>query len=128
VSFTPTAGPVAIIKIGTATIPGINWTLGIDPKIKDVSNFRDGRITAATLQDADLSFTVVWDQDAEPTATSGPNLRDGAVITAQLYTSSSAYFSVTAQVSHVEPALSGMEDVLMYSVQAKLNGSVTYPT
>ena len=67
-AFTPVAGSNAKIVFVTngsnSNWAAINWSLGIDPKAKDVSNFRDGRFRCKTLTDTTLTFTVIHDAAA----------------------------------------------------------------
>lgn len=131
---TPTAGPVAIIKTkggsesSAATKPAINWKLDIDPKAKDYSNFKDGRTRVKTLQDAILTFTLVYDNAANPFLSANGGLTDGSTILADCYTDATNFFALSACITKVSPGISGMEDVLMADVEASLIGVVTYPT
>lgn len=133
--FTPVAGSTAIIKLtqgNTNTVlPAINWNLPIDGKLKDVSNFRDGRFRCKTLQDSTLTFTVVHDAGAPEYLSGNGQLVDGQVINAQCFTgsNSNAYFNVPCMVSTVGPKNEGVEGVVMYDVTAlQHNGTVGYPT
>ncbi len=126
-AFTPVAGPVAILKIGTTTVPGINWKLNIDGKLANVSNFRDGRWNAETLDDVDLSFSVVWDAAAPPSDTNLLDLRPGITVAAKCFTDSTHFFLLNAIVGTVEPGIDSMESVIMYPVTAKIQGSITWP-
>jgi hypothetical protein len=132
--FTPVNGSLAAIKVIVAstpvTIPAINWKLDIDAKLKDVSNFRDGRFRKRTLQDATLTFTLVWDSSAEPNLSANGAFVDGTAFVANCYVDEAAskFFAVPAVVSTVGPANEGVEGVIMYEVTALLSGAVTYPT
>ncbi len=134
--FTPTGPGAKIITVfnnTNTTAAAINWTLAIDPKPKDVSNFRDGRFRLKTLQDATLSFTVVHDSSAPEYLASGGALVDGQVIVAQCFTSSNTNtataFIVPCMVTSVSAKNEGVEGVVMYDVTAMLhNGAITYPT
>ncbi len=135
--FTPEAGKTAIIKTAfnstNTTLAAINWTLAIDPKAKDVSNFRDGRFRVKTLQDATLSFTVVHDSTAPEYLVSGGALIDGQIIQGICFPSSntntSTAFLVPAMVTSVSVKNDSPEGAVMYDVTASLhNGTVTYPT
>jgi hypothetical protein len=132
--FTPTAGPVALMKIlvGTGTpvatiVPGINWKLNNDGKLKDVSNFQTGRQPAATLADADLSFTLVLDQANLPNLPTGFNIKAGSTFTAQLYVDGTRFYTGTFMTATDTPSVDGMEDVIMVPVTAKVIGTITYP-
>lgn len=134
--FTPEAGKTAIIKTvsgnTTTTHPAINWTLKIDSKAKDVSNFRDGRFRTKTLQDSTLEFTVVHDSAAPSYLAANGTLVDGQAITAQCFPSSNTNtntaFIVPAIVLTVGPKNEGPEGVVMYDVTcAQHNGTITYP-
>ena len=134
--FTPEAGKTAIIKtiVGntTTTLAAINWTLNIDSKAKDVSNFRDGRFRVKTLQDSTLNFTVVHDSSAPEYLSANGTLVDGQALTAQCYpsanTNANTAFVVPAIVLTVGPKNEGPEGVVMYDVScAQHNGTITYP-
>ena len=133
-AFTPTAGPNAVIKTNfnnaNTTLAAINWSLPIDAKLKDVSNFRDGRFRVKTLQDSTLSFTVVHDASAPEYLTANGGLVDGQAITAYCFTANNANaaFTVPCMVSTVGPKNEGPEGVVMYDVTAaQHNGTITYP-
>lgn len=128
-SLIPVTGTTAVVKIGGSTIPGINWTLSIDPKItKNASNFRDGRVSVATLTDAQLKLTLVWDDNAPPTLTAGFDLRPGTSVTVDCYTDGSNYFVFPGVVGPADVTNPGLEDVLGYSLTVELSGSITYPS
>ena len=76
----------------------------------------------------DLEFTLVWDQTAPPTDSDLQNIRDGAAITAQLYTASGKYFVFTGLIGTLAPGVDSLEDVLKLPVTAKISGTLTYPT
>jgi hypothetical protein len=126
-SFTPTAGPVAIMKIGSTTIPASDWKFSIDAKLKDISNFQTGRTHIATLTDGDMTFKMIYDTAAQPIDPAGLNLLPGASVTIKCYTSVDHFFSVPLVIGKITPTLGGMEDVVMYEVEAKLSGSIVYP-
>ena len=132
--FQPVAGSTAILKLtqgNTNTVlPAINWSLPIDGKLKDVSNFRDGRFRCKTMQDSTLTFTVVHDAATPEYLASGGQLVDGQVLVAQCFMGSNtnAYFLVPCMVSTVGPKNEGVEGVVMYDVTAlQHNGAITYP-
>lgn len=133
-TFVPTAGPVALFKVapspaGTpATAPGINWKLTIDGKLVDISNFQVGRYPNPTLEDADLSFTLVWDGSNQPFDPAKSGIDAGLDILGKLYTDASHFYIGTFTVSTVEPGVDGLENVVMYPVTAKLKGVLTRPT
>lgn len=139
-AFTPTVGQVAVVKLTTGSGggtdwvgAGVNWKLNIDPKTVDKSNFRDGRIRNKTLQDADLSLTLVYDQGDSPFKLTTGNLLDGLISTAKCFVDATHYFVVPGIVSSVGVENPGMEDDLMLDIGIQLsnNGTistVTYPT
>lgn len=116
------------------TAAAINWTLNIDPKAKDISNFRDGRLRAKTLQDATWTATVVHDAGAAEYLTANGGLIDGQIITAYFYVGNSSTntnyaFTVPSMITATSPKNDGPEGVVMYEIQGGLhNGTVTYPT
>ncbi len=131
--FTPTAGPVALLKAapspsGTpSTRPGINWKLDIDAKQTDTSNFEVGRSASPTLEDATLSFTLVWDTSDQPFDPAKSGIDSGLNILARLYTDASHYYAGTFAVATVGPGVDGLESVVMYPVTAKLIGVLARP-
>lgn len=128
-SFTPTAGNAAIAKIGSNTIPGINWKLNIDPKLtSNASNFRDGRVKIATLLDASVTIRLVWDSADPPTLSSGLNIRPGESATILCYVDGTNFWSVPSVIGPIGPENAGLEDVVMMDVTFEFSGSaVTYP-
>jgi hypothetical protein len=136
-ALTPVTGQQALLKVNVsntnATLAAINWTLEIDPKAKDVSNFRDGRFRAKTLQDATLTTTVVHDAAAAEYLAANGGLIDGATGTAYCFASNStntnAAYIVPFMITKHSPKNDGPEGIVMVEIQAMLhNGTVTYPT
>lgn len=133
-SFTPTAGPVAVLKIESGSLmaqtifPGINWKIDHDPKLKDVSNFETGRTEAQTLPDSTLTFTLVYDNTTNPFLAANGGLKAGAPLTANCYTASAAFFVFTGLVSKVGAGVAGLEDVVMCDIEARESGgALVYP-
>jgi hypothetical protein len=122
----PTGGSVAVLKIGTATVPAMDWKLDMDAKLKDVANFKDGRRQKATLADADFSAKVLWDADAMPHDPAGLGLVPGAEIIAKCYTDSVKFFSAPIVIAKCT-ATSEIENVLMYDITGKQNGPIVFP-
>ena len=135
-AFTPVSGMTARVQltVGTGgsniTIPAINWTLNEDPKLFDVSNFRDGRVRAATLEDCSISLTLVWDDANRPTKTSQANIRKGMAGTAKLFVgaASNAYYLLPVMVNTVKTSNGGVENVLMQDVELlQSGGALSFP-
>jgi hypothetical protein len=126
-TITATAGPVAVMKIGTVTIPAMDWKFDIDAHLKDISNFVSGRTQIATLADGSMDFKMIWDTAAMPTDPAGLNLLPGASVTVRCYVDSTHYFEVPLIIGKITPHLPGIEDVVHYEVSAKLNGGIVYP-
>ncbi len=136
-SFTPTAGPnakiITVFNNTNTTLAAINWTLSIDAKAKDVSNFRDGRFRVKTLQDSTLNFTLVHDSASPENLAANGGLIDGQIISAQCFTSANTNtataYIVPCIVMTVGPKNEGPEGVVMFDVTAaQHNGTITYPT
>ena len=131
-AFTPVSGSVAILKGGTnsnTTFAAINWSGNIDGKLKDVSNFRDGRFRLKTLQDSTWSFTVVHDSGAAEYLSANGNIVDGSVMTLKAYTDNTNSFQVPVMIATVGPKNEGPEGTVMVDVTAmQHNGVVTYPS
>ncbi len=135
-AFTPLVGKLAKIKTNsggnTVELAAVNWTLEIDPKLKEGTNFRDGRFRAATMQDATVTATVVHDTAAAAYLAASGGLIDGAAITFYCFmannTNTNTAYIVPAMISKLTPKASGVEDLVQIEVQAQLhNGTVTYP-
>jgi hypothetical protein len=122
----PTSGAIAVFKIGTSTIPGMDWKLSVDSKIKDVANFKDGRRQKGTLPDADFTSKILWDADSPPHDPAGPNLVEGAEITALLYVTLTKFYSVPIVISKIDIS-SEIEGVVMYDISGKQNGPIVRP-
>jgi len=136
-AFNSTAGQQAKLVVnfnGTNTVlAAINWTLNIDPKAKDVSNFRDGRFRKKTLQDATVTATVIHDADASEYLTANGGLVDGQVVTMYCFVGNSSSntnyaYIVPSMITNVTPKNGGAEDVVQLDITTSLhNGTVTYP-
>lgn len=126
--FHPTSGAVAILVVSGGTVPGINWKFNFDPKLKDVSNFRDGRVKAGTLPDGNVSVRLVYDKSKPPTAAGGYNLRPGATGSAKLYVDDTNFWTVPYVVGPIGPENPGVEDVVYQDVTLEYsNGDIVYP-
>lgn len=126
-AYTPVSGAVAKVMLGSTNAAAMNWKLDLDAKVKDASNFRDGRKKAATLDDGTLTFTVFWDSADDPTNTGSGNMRLGVTAVAQCYVTAAKFFSVPVIISKIGPENKGVEDLVMMDVTAELNGTITYP-
>ena len=121
-----------VVGNSNTELAAVNWNLNVDPKAKDISNFRDGRLRAKTLQDATVTCTVVHDTSAAAYLAANGSLIDGQVMTVYCYTGNSTNsnyaFIVPAMITAVNPKNGGVEDVVMIDITAALhNGTVTYP-
>jgi hypothetical protein len=122
----PTGGSVAVLKIGTNVVPGMDWKLTVDPNLKDVSNFADGRHQKITMLDADFSTTILFDANSMPHDPAGFGLTPGAEITVLCYTDATHFFSVPIVIGKME-FNSKIDDVLTFNLDAKLNGALVWP-
>jgi hypothetical protein len=122
----PTGGSVAVLKIGTATIPAMDWKLDMDAKLKDVANFKDGRHQKSGLADADFSAKILWDADLMPHDPAGSGIVPGAAIICLCYTSATKFFSAPIAIAKCT-ASSEIEGVVMYDVTGKQNGPIVFP-
>lgn len=123
----PTIGPVAVMKIGTTVLPAQDWKFTYDGKLKDISNFAGGRQYTFTLPDGDMTFKVIYDQSNAPYDAAGLNLNVGANVTVQCFVDAAKFITVPLVIAKVTPGVAGMEDVLMWEVEAKLSGAITWP-
>lgn len=130
-AFTPSAGLNCIVAFdssGATPLSGMNWTLDIDPRAKDVSNFVTGRARIPTLADATLTFQVVWDLASPPASSSLPtsgagSLWAGNYVTVyafvdKAHTKSFTFFGL---VTKVTPSIASIEDALLYNVEVSLS-------
>jgi hypothetical protein len=122
----PTSGAIAVFKIGANTVPGMDWKLSVDSKLKDVANFKDGRHQKITLPDADFTSKILYDADDPPDDPGGLNLVAGANITAQLFVDLTHFYSVPLVISKIDIA-SEIEGIVMYDITAKQNGPIVAP-
>ena len=128
--FTPIAGMTAVVKLSIGTggsdvlIPAINWTLNEDPKLFDVSNFRDGRARFPTLEDCSVGLTLVWDNADRPTKTTAANVRKGLAGQVKLITGPGVndFYLLPIRVNTVKTANEGVENVLMQDVELLQSG------
>lgn len=118
----------------------MNWSLDVDPRPKDVSNFATGRLRIATLLDATLTFQLVWDTASQPVSQTPQSSSTatlsgfyaGAYVTIYCFTSVASptkYFIVQGMISKVTPAIASIEDAMLYNVEVSLSatsGSVTF--
>jgi hypothetical protein len=130
--FIPVKGKFAkITLVGSPDkdLPARNWSLNVDGNVQDTSNFRDGRHAEATLDDADLSFELVYDEDTDPTSTAGGSIRPGTVFSAKCFVNNAAtkFYLVPAVIATINPKNDGPATIMAFAVTAKLRGSVTYP-
>ena len=132
-AFTPVSGRYAYITDNATptpnVYPGVNWTLNIDPKLDDVSNFRDGRQRSPNLGDADVSLTVIYDQDKPPDKTTGLNLIAGQEVTVKLYVnnSQSLFYQIQCRVGAVATKNEGVEKTVKQDIKLHQSGTLTYP-
>lgn len=119
------------------TIPGTDWTLSDDAKLKDCNNFRDGRLRIQTLHDSNFSATLIWDSTLSPSGTSGGGLAAGNTVGVTFAVGIGKTFSGTFILNNVEISNPGVEDVVMYKVSGVLSAqsgtgtvmqSITYPS
>jgi hypothetical protein len=130
------SGQLAVIKrakpgtpVTETTLVMTNWNFPIDGKLKDISNFRDGRRVAGTLPNATLSGDVVWDPDGYPTDVSGMGLRPGQTVTIRLYVNAEQddFFQAVFKVATIGPRVAVDNDVLMMPVTFQLNSGIDFP-
>lgn len=122
----PTSGAIAVLKKGTAVVPGMDWKLKKDAKLKDCSNFKDGRRQKGTLPDGDFDCTMLFDADAMPHDPAGLGFVEGAEVTVEGYVSLTKFYGIPITIATVEIS-SKIEDVVMYALTAKINGPVIPP-
>lgn len=129
-AFTPSAGLNCVVSssnTGTPALAGMNWTIDVDPRPKDVSNFATGRERVPTLLDATLTFQLVWDT-ASPPVSGGSNPTGfwaGSYITVYAFVDKSGgkYFTFTGLISKVTPSIASIEDAMLYNVEVSLSQS-----
>lgn len=122
----PTGGAVAVLKKGTSVVPGMDWKLKRDAKLKDCSNFKDGRRQKGTLPDGDFDCKMIFDADDMPFDPAGLGFVEGAEVTVNGYVSLAKFYVIPITIGTVEIS-SEIEGVVMYAVTGKSNGPVTLP-
>lgn len=127
-AFTPSAGLNCVIQSPSGTnLAGMNWTIDVDPKPKDVSNFVTGRERVPTLLDATLTFQLVWDT-ASPPVSGGLNptgMWAGQYITVYAFVdkASNKSFTFTGLISKITPSIASIEDAMLFNVEVSLSQS-----
>jgi hypothetical protein len=122
----PTSGAIAVLKKGTNVVPGMNWDLDQDAKLRDCANFADGRRQQATLPDADFSVTMLWDADDMPHDPAGLGFVPGAEVTVQGFVSLTKFYVIPITISKCKVS-SKIEEIVMYDVNGKQNGPIIPP-
>lgn len=130
-AFTPSAGLnciVAFDSAGATPLAGMNWTIDIDPRAKDVSNFVTGRARIPTLADATLTFQLVWDLASPPAsstlpATGAGSLWAGNYVTVyafvdKAHTKSFTFFGL---ITKATPSIASIEDAMLYNIEVSLS-------
>lgn len=123
----PTGGQFAVLKVGSNTVPAMDWKLDLDAKLKDVANFKDGRHQKATLPDADFSAKMLFDADAMPHDPAGLGIFPGAEIVALCFVTPTKSYSAPIVIGKCTIA-SEIEGIVMYDVTGKQNGPIVPPT
>jgi hypothetical protein len=122
-----------LVRVKPGTTPtevgltGTNWRASFDPKLRDISNWRDGRRKAMTLPDGTITCDVVWDPDDPPTDEANMGMRMGVAMTIRCYTSDTDYFQVPVKVGVIGPAIDLDGGVIIMAVTLAVNGEITYP-
>lgn len=127
-AFTPSAGLNCVIQSPSGTtLAGMNWTIDVDPRPKDVSNFVTGRERVPTLLDATLTFQLVWDTASPPVSGGGTptGLWAGQYITVYAFVDkvNNKSFTFTGLISKVTPSIASIEDAMLYNVEVSLSQS-----
>lgn len=135
-NFTPSAGLNCVLASsasGTPAYAGTGWTININAKQKDVSNFVTGRLKVPTLLDGSLDTTIVWDTNTPPiTGGSSPvGLYVGAYVTLYAFTDlqNLKYFTFKGLIADIKPAIAGIEDAMLIPITIELSAtppSVTF--
>lgn len=127
-AFTPSAGLNCVIEspLGTA-LAGMNWTLDVDPRPKDVSNFVTGRERVPTLLDATLTFQLVWDTASPPVSggSTPTGMWAGAYVTVYCFVDKvgGKKFTFTGLISKITPSIASIEDAMLYNVEVSMSQS-----
>lgn len=134
-AFTPSAGLNAVVSssnTGTPALPGMNWSVELDPKPKDVSNFATGRVKIPTLLDATLRFKLLWDTSNKP-VTGGSNPTGyfaGAYITVYCFLdkANGLYDTFSGLISRITQGVDSIEDAVTFDVTVSLSSIPTSNT
>lgn len=132
-AYTPVKGKFAKITDNASptphTFPGVNWTLSIDPKLEDSSNFRDGRRATDTLTAAEVSLTLIYDEDMPPDDGAVLNLIAGQNVTVKLYVNNAQtrFWTLVGRIGKVDLKNEGVEKLVKYDVKIQQDGALTPP-
>ena len=124
-AFQAASGYSGAVLIGTKPYPFKDWSIDMDEKLIDVSNFVSGqyRIFATSLIGATLSFTGPY--DIGPAGAGGDEpLVLGTSYSITLTVSTSVSITVTAIINKIN-LKQAIEDVAMLSVTATVSGTFT---
>lgn len=125
-AFTPSAGLNCVIQSPAGTnLAGMNWTIDVDPRAKDVSNFVTGRERVPTLLDATLTFQLVWDTATPPVSggSTPTGFWAGQYITVYAFVDkvNNKSFTFTGLITKVTPSIASIEDAMLYNVEVSLS-------
>lgn len=121
-SFAPVKGKFCKLAFGAEELAGVNWTLNLDSKAEDTSNFKHGRCRDATLDDATGSFTLIEDDD--DSVLEAATIRIGSFGVLKLYTDNSQtkFYSMPVLITNMGPKVEDQEKHLKCDVQFGLSG------
>jgi hypothetical protein len=120
--FVPVKGKFCKAEFGATVLTGINWSLNLDPKGEDVSNFRDGRARDGTLDDATGSLTLIEDDENSILADTAIQIGQFGIL--KLYTDNAQtkFYSLPVMITNAGPKVEDQEKHLKCDIQFGLSG------
>jgi dienelactone hydrolase len=121
---TVATGTNARVDAGTTQLNNTSWSLTRDPKLKDVSNTKNGRLRVKTLGDFSGSVKGFFDEDDKYT----DEITEGASVTLKLYVDTTHFWTVPAMIGTITDNSNGVEDAFDYTFEfVQSGGGVTPP-
>lgn len=134
-AYTPSTGLNAVASSsssGSPPLPGMSWSIELDPKAKDVSNFATGRVKVPTLLDGTLKFKLLWDSSNKPVSggSSPVGYFAGAYITVYCFQdkANGLYNTFSGLISRITQGVDSIEDAVTYDVTVSLSAIPTANT
>lgn len=119
------SGHLARVDAGSTQLNNTNWSLKRDPKLKDVSNTKNGRVSIKTL--GLYSGTIKGNFDPADSYTN--TISEGGAVILKLYVDATHFWTVPAVIGAIDDNSNGVEDAFDYSFEfTQSGGAITPPT